>query len=78
MARNASTVQTPATWRAHQRAARRKLTRMLLGEPPLGGLARRALLARITARLHHLAEHVVRELDAPEVEGAPRCAAGAG
>ena len=39
---------------------------------PLGLVARLALVAEVAARLHHGAEHVVRELDAALVEVAPR------
>ena len=54
--------------RAHQRASRREFPLALLGEQPLGRLARLALVAQIAAALDHAAQNVVGELDAAHVE----------
>ena len=40
----------------------------LLDKLPLGGLARLAFLAQVAAVTHHAAEHIVRELDTPQVQ----------
>ena len=54
--------------RTHQRAACCEFALALLGEQPLGGIARLALVAQIAAAAHDAAEHVVREFDAADVK----------
>src|SRR5207302_9710543 len=54
--------------RPQRRAPRRELPGALLREQPLGGLAGLALLALVAAALDDRAQHVVRELDAAQVE----------